>query len=104
MAGSQALTDHDAIREWAESRRATPACVTGTGGDDDVGMIRLDFPGYTGGNSLQAISWEEWFTQFDGNGLALIVQDETASDERSNFNTLVKRDETEPGGRGRAQG
>jgi hypothetical protein len=104
MATSQTLTDHQAIQRWAESRRAKPACVTGTGGKDDVGMIRLDFPGYSGGDSLQEISWEEWFRQFDENGLALIVQEETASGERSNFNKLVKRDETEPEGRGRAKG
>ncbi len=104
MTTSQTLTDHEAIREWAESRRARPACVTGTGGKDDVGMIRLDFPGYTGGDSLQEISWEEWFRQFDANGLALVVQDQTASGERSNFNKLIKRDETEPEGRGRARG
>jgi len=104
MASSHTLVDHDAIQEWADSRKAKPACVKGTGGDDDVGMIRLDFPGYSGGDSLQEITWEEWFRQFDENGLALIVQEETASGERSNFNKLVKRDETEPTGRGRAKG
>jgi hypothetical protein len=67
-------------------------------------MIRLDFPGYSGADSLQEITWDEWFQQFDENGLALIVQEETASGDRSNFNKLVKRDETEPGGRGRAKG
>jgi hypothetical protein len=104
MASSQALTDHDAIRAWAESRGARPACVTGTGDEDDVGMLRLDFPGYSGGDSLQAITWEQWFAQFDANGLALVVQETTADGERSNFNKLVKRDETEPEGRGRARG
>ena len=104
MASSQALVDHDAIRKWAESRRAKPACVKGTGSRDDVGMIRLDFPGFSDGDSLQDITWEEWFRQFDGNGLALIVQEDTASGERSNFNKLVKRDETEPAGRGYAKG
>jgi hypothetical protein len=101
---SEALTDHDAIRAWADARGAKPACVAGTGGRDDVGMIRLDFPGYSGGDSLQPITWEQWFAQFDSNGLALVVQDTTADGERSNFNKLVKRDETEPEGRGRARG
>ena len=55
-------------------------------------MIRLDFPGYSGRDSLQEISWEEWFTQFDENKLALIVQEETADGQRSNFNKLVSRD------------
>jgi hypothetical protein len=104
MASSQTLTDHEAIRRWAESRGARPACVTGTGDEHDVGMIRLDFPGYSGGDSLQPISWDQWFAQFDANGLALIVQEQTAEGERSNFNKLVKRDETEPEGRGRTRG
>jgi hypothetical protein len=104
MASAQTLVDHDAIRAWAESRQARPACVKGTGGGEDTGMIRLDFPGFSGADSLQEISWEDWFRQFDENGLALIVQDETAAGERSNFNKLVKRDETEPAGRGRAKG
>jgi hypothetical protein len=85
------MTDHRKIREWAETRGAKPACVKGTGGKDDVGMIRLDFPGYGGGDSLQEISWDEWFRQFDENGLALVVQETTATGEQSNFNKIVKR-------------
>ena len=27
MASSQTLTDHRAIQDWAESRKAKPACV-----------------------------------------------------------------------------
>jgi hypothetical protein len=104
MASAQALTDHDAIRRWAEARGAKPSCVKGTGDEHDIGMIRLDFPGYGGGDALQSIPWEQWFAQFDAKGLALIVQETTAEGERSNFNTLAKRDETEPAGRGRARG
>lgn len=92
MATSETLTDHERIREWAEARKARPACVKGTGGKRDVGMIRLDFPGYSGGDSLQEISWDEWFTQFDENNLALVVQERTADGETSNFNKLVSRD------------
>lgn len=92
MASAEPLTDHRRIREWAEARGAKPACVKGTGGKQDPGMIRLDFPGYSGEESLQAISWDEWFKAFDDNGLALLIQDETASGERSNFNKLVSRE------------
>ncbi len=91
MATSEALTDHDRIRQWAESRNARPACVKGTGSQSDVGMIRLDFPGYSG-ESLQEISWDEWFEQFEENNLALVVQEKTADGEKSNFNKLVNRD------------
>jgi hypothetical protein len=52
--------------------------VRGTGGPDDVGMIRFDFPGYCGEGSLEEISWDEWFDKFDESNLALLVQDETA--------------------------
>ena len=91
-ATNRTLTDHDEIREWAEERGATPACVRGTGGEDDPGMIRLDFPGYSGADSLEEIDWNEWFEQFDENNLALLVQDETADGEQSNFNKLISRD------------
>ena len=55
-------------------------------------MIRLDFPGYSGGESLQEISWDEWFEKFDREGLALLHQEKTASGEKSNFNKLIARE------------
>jgi hypothetical protein len=91
-ASSRPLTDHNDIRRWAEDRGAHPACVRGTGDSSDIGMIRLDFPGYSGEGKLEEISWEEWFDKFDESGLALLVQDETARGERSNFNKLVSRE------------
>jgi ferritin-like metal-binding protein YciE len=86
------LTDHDEIRSWAEERGAEPACVRGTGGKGDIGMIRLDFPGYSGEESLEHISWDGWFEKFDERRLALLVQDTTRSGEASNFNKLVSRE------------
>jgi len=65
--------------------------VKKTGRKGDIGMIRLNFPGYSGEESLQAISWDEWFEQFDESNLALIVQDTTTGGQKSNFNKLVKR-------------
>lgn len=102
---AQALTDHDEIRQWAEERGGTPACVRGTGGDEDVGLITLDFPGYSGGTSLQEISWDEWFRKFDESNLALLVQEQTARGQQSNFNKLVSRGSVQQTGqrRGRRQ-
>ncbi|HEX5387472.1 MAG TPA: hypothetical protein VFW66_12265 [Gemmatimonadales bacterium] len=88
---SKTTTDHQEIRRWAEQRDAQPACVKGTGGGDP-GMIRLDFPGYTGRDELDHISWDEWFEQFDDNNLALVYQDTTAEGEQSNFNKLIGRE------------
>src|SRR5439155_22103248 len=87
--------DHDHIREWAESRGAKPACVRGTGGRGDTGMLRLDFPGYSGAQSLQHIGWDEWLEAFDENNLALLHR------ENDNFNKLVSRGRA-GSGRGKA--
>jgi len=98
---SRVSTDHEEIRQWAEERGAKPSCVRGTGGKNDIGMIRLDFPGYSGADSLEEISWDEWFEKFDENGLALLFQEETASGEKSNFNKLVSRETAEESGKGK---
>src|SRR3954471_20408792 len=107
-------TDHDTIREWAEDRGGQPARVRGTGGRrgrSDVGMIRLDFPGYSGEGSLQEISWDDWFDAFDENNLALAYQDRTADGQVSHFNKLVsvetaedRLDEDQQRDRGGARG
>jgi ferritin-like metal-binding protein YciE len=97
---SHVLTDPEEIREWAEERGAQPACVKGTGSGEDIGMIRLDFPGWGSDEKLQPIDWDEWFEKFEERGLALIVEDETAGGQKSNFNKLVSR-ETAEGAEGR---
>src|SRR5689334_16665830 len=98
-ASARPLTDHDEIRRWAEERNAKPACVRRTGGGGDVGMIRLDFPGYSGEGSLEEISWDDWFQKFDESNLALLVQEQTARGQQSNFNKLVSRETAEESGR-----
>ena len=89
---SRVTTDHEEIKNWAEERGAKPSCVRGTGGKNDIGILRLDFPGYTGEDKLEHISWDEWFEKFDERNLALLYQEETASGERSNFNKIVSRE------------
>ena len=54
-------------------------------------MLRLDFPGYTGPDKLEEISWDEFFEKFDERDLSLLVQDKTARGQKSNFNKLVSR-------------
>ncbi|HKR83036.1 MAG TPA: hypothetical protein VJS37_02610 [Terriglobales bacterium] len=93
------LTNHDEIRRWAQERDAKPACVRRTGGGNDIGVIRLDFPGYTGEGSLDEISWNDWFQKFDESNLALLVQEQTARGQKSNFNKLVSRGPAEQRGR-----
>ena len=92
MASAEPVIEHQRIREWAEARGAKPACVRGTGRKGDPGIIRLDFPGYSSGDTLVEITWEEWFKAFDRHSLALIMQEETADGVTSNFNKLVSRE------------
>ena len=105
---SKVTTDHDEIRRWAEERGAKPAAVARTErGDDDPGIIRLDFPGYGGAGSLEEIGWDDWFDKFDESNLALLYQEHTANGEKSNFNKIISRDTADEvtsavGGRGRS--
>jgi hypothetical protein len=89
---SKTTSDHDVIRKWAETRNAKPASVKGTGGNN-IGVLRLMFPGYSSGRSqsLREISWDEFFRKFDENHLSFIYQDETSSGVKSNFNKFIKR-------------
>jgi hypothetical protein len=90
---AEPTTDHDYIRSWVEERGGWPACVRGTGDSQgDVGMIRIDFPGFSGEQSLERIEWDEWFKQFDDNQLAFLHRDMRHSDgDLDRFNKLVKR-------------
>jgi hypothetical protein len=92
---TKVTTDHDEIRRWGEERGAVPAIVRGTGGDGDIGLLRLDFPGYSGEGSLEEVSWDEWFEKFDERQLALLFQEKTASGEKSNFHKIISRDTAE---------
>jgi hypothetical protein len=82
---SQTTTDHQTIRTWAESRGGHPARVKGTGGDDDAGLLRLDFGEPE--ENLEPINWEDFFATFEDRGLALIYDDEP----ENRFNKLVRR-------------
>jgi hypothetical protein len=88
---SNVTTDHELIRRWAEKRGAHPAAVKSTAKDGDTGIIRLDFPGYSGEDSLIEISWDDFFEKFDDKELALVYQEHTADGQLSNFNKLVSR-------------
>jgi hypothetical protein len=94
-AGSKVTTNHDEIREWVEERDGQPARVKGTGDDDSPGVLRIDYPGFSGEGTLEPISWEEFFEAFDENNLAFLYQEETKDGEISRFSKLIDRDSTE---------
>jgi hypothetical protein len=91
MSASKTTTDLKVIKKWAEEREGKPTKVKGVGGEDD-GIIRIDFPGYSGEDSLEDISWEEWYKIFQDRKLAFLYQDETSSGKESRFFKLVNRD------------
>lgn len=98
-------TDHDFIRRWVEERGGWPARVAGTeSGGDDAGLIRVDFPGYSGEGSLERIEWEEWFQKFDESDLAFLHRDMShGRGDLDRFNKLVKRDSDSGSGSSRGR-
>jgi ferritin-like metal-binding protein YciE len=86
---SQATQDIEEIRAWAEARGGKPAAVKSTGKGDDVGILRIDFPGYSGGDSLEEISWDQWQEKFEENNLTFLYQDQTKDGKQSRFFKLV---------------
>jgi hypothetical protein len=83
-AETKRTTDHDTIRRWAEERAGVPAAVRGAG-SDEPGALRLDFPGSAGEESLEHISWEQWFERFDASEQCFLYQEERVSGKTSTF-------------------
>ena len=89
---SKTTTDHKTIQAWSEARGGKPATVKSTEKDGEAGVLRIDFPGYSGAGSLEEISWDEFFQKFDEKKLAFLYQEHTSSGEESRFFKLVSRD------------
>lgn len=88
---TRTTTDHDEIRRWVEDHDGRPAQVRESGGGDEPGVLRIDFPGGAGEDDLESISWDEWFSKFDDAGLALLYQERKADGSDSTFSKLVQR-------------
>jgi hypothetical protein len=74
-----------AQRRREEERQVAPSTVPGT----EYGTMHIrpdvltfDFPGY-GSQHLQHISWNEWFTSFDGRHLIFVYQGHLKSGKQS---------------------
>jgi hypothetical protein len=83
---SKTTTDHDEIRRWVTERGGYPARVKGTD-ERGSGVLRIDYPGFTGEESLETITWTEFFKGFENNKLAFLYEDEP--DNR--FSKLIER-------------
>lgn len=90
--GSHLTIDHDEIRGWVEERGGFPATVKRTvGKGHKPGILRIDYPDFSGAESLERIDWEEFFEKFDKEKLAFLYQDETAGGDCSRFSKLIAR-------------
>jgi hypothetical protein len=85
-AASKTTTNRKEIQQWVEERGGNPAKVKGTE------VLRIDYPGYSGEDTLEQISWEEFFETFEANDLAFLYQEETKDGELSRFSKLVSRE------------
>ncbi|HZN05820.1 MAG TPA: hypothetical protein VFB65_03505 [Pyrinomonadaceae bacterium] len=91
QATSHTTTNHNEIRRWVEERGGHPARVKGTEKGKTAGVLRIDYPGFSGEDRLEEITWEEFFDGFEENELAFIYQDKTSDGEISRFSKLVDR-------------
>lgn len=91
---SNVTTNHAQIKKWVEDRGGFPAAVKRTESNDDLGVLRIDFPGYSGEGSLDRVEWDEWFEKFEESKLAFLHQDMTSDGKVSRFNKLVSRNDS----------
>jgi hypothetical protein len=85
-AESKTTTDHEEIRRWVEERGGEPSRVKGTN------LLRIDYPGFSGEETLETIEWNEFFRVFDENNLVFLYQEKTKDGGKSRFSKFVDRD------------
>ncbi len=88
---SKTTTDLKTIQEWDEKRDGKPTRVKSTGYKKGGGVLRINFTGYSGEDTLEEISWEEWYKTFEDRELAFLYQEETSGGKESRFFKLVNR-------------
>jgi hypothetical protein len=86
---SKLTSDHDEIRKWTEDRGGYPALVRKVLRKGRA--LRLIFPGYSTGEPLEPIPWNDFFEKFDEHQLALRYQEATLGGGQSHFHNLVNR-------------
>ena len=98
MSEAKVTTDHNEIQRWTEEREGYPARVKGTNKGDGGGIIRIDYEGFSGDDSLERISWDEFFDAFEKKKLAFLYQERVKGGGKSRFSKLIDRDSDEARG------
>lgn len=74
---TRTTTDHEEIRRWAEERGGRPAAVVAAPPENPVaGGLRIDFPDYDSGETLEEITWAEFFDRFEEANLTFVFHEE----------------------------
>ena len=98
MPAAKTTTNHNEIQKWVEKNGGCPARVKTTGrGKNDPGVLRIDYPGFSGRETLVMMDWDDWFKAFDANRLAFVYQPYTR------FSKLVARSTVARGSRSTAR-
>lgn len=92
MSEAKTTINHKEIQKWVEARGGEPARVKRTGRGGDEGILRIDYPGFSGEETLEHIGWEQWFDAFEENNLAFAYQDRVKTGATSRFSKLVTRE------------
>ena len=96
-----ATRDHTLIQRWASQHQAEPATGERTSSgestvdvnDGDAG-IRFNFPAV---GRFRAITWEEWFDNFETHELVFVYERDTTGHGQSYRYRLVKLDSLQGG-------
>jgi hypothetical protein len=85
-------TDHAVIKQWIEERNGKPTALrkNSNRGKDGASLLRIDFPGGAE-DSLEAVSWEEFFDKFEKYELAFQFRRDEKSGETSFFYEFADR-------------
>jgi len=91
MSDSKTTQDHHEIRKWAEERNGVPAKIKATGDSQpEEGILRIHFPEQSSDdNRFEQISWDDFFENFDQNGLTFLYQEEKTDGEQSTFHKFI---------------
>lgn len=93
MSKSKITTDHNKIKSWVNAREGKPAAVKTTSTENETGILRINFPGFSESNNLQEISWDEFFKTFENENLAFLYQEELSGGDESRFFKFVDREQ-----------
>ena len=98
---SKVLTDHAAIRQWAEARAGMPLLMDvpdGRGGTRPILQLAFGQDALNTGESqgqdrpggFELVSWDDWLTALESQNLALRVSDDPSGGRESEFDFVQR--------------